>query len=80
MDHDCINHYCSYWKSDYVGPRKQAGEECYGYMDYNETTNKWSPCSVADLTLYMNKMGNEFCLTPLGNDLKMLKWNLTNNR
>ena len=74
MDHDCINHDCL----NYAGPRKQDGVECYGYMDYNDNTNGWSPCSVADLTLYMNTMGNEFCLTALGKELKLLDRNLSN--
>ena len=77
MDHDCSNHDCVNYAHQ---PRIQDGVQCYGYMDYNDYTNKWSPCSVADLTLYMNKMGNEFCLTLLGKDLKILKLNLTNNR
>ena len=72
IDHDCMNFNCRYWESaTYVGPRKQDGVECYGYMDYKSTTNGWSPCSVADLKSYMNKQGNEFCLPSLGKDFRL---------
>ena len=62
LDHDCINFNCAYWASSYVGPRKINGVECFGYMDYKDDTNYWSACSVADLTLYINKQANGFCL------------------
>ena len=55
---------------DFVGdnPRKQDGVECYGYMDYNDDTNQWSPCSVADFTSYINQQSGDFCLASLGRD------------
>lgn len=65
MDHDCINYNCNYDRPSYVGPRTIDGVECYGYMDYKDDTNYWSACSVADLTLYINKQENGFCLESL---------------
>ena len=44
------------------------GKECVGYMDYDDDTNQWSHCSVADLTAYMNKVirqQKKFCLKEL---------------
>jgi hypothetical protein len=65
IDHDCIDYNCAYWHSSYVGPRTLNGDECYGYMDYKDNTNYWSACSVADLTLYINKQADGFCLETL---------------
>ena len=74
LDHDCINYNCAYWGDYYVGPRVQDGVECYGYMDYNDTTNYWSPCSVQDLKTYINSLSDPFCLEGLGKHLEYL-WN-----
>ena len=44
------------------------GKPCVGYMDYDDDTNQWSHCSVADLTSYMNKVirhQKKFCLKEL---------------
>ena len=65
LDHDCINYNCATWSPYYVGPRVLDGRECYGYMDYNDTTNYWSHCSVKDLTDYINKLPGDFCLPKL---------------
>ena len=72
LDHDCINYNCAYWGDYYVGPRVQDGVECYGYMDYNDTTNYWSPCSVQDLKTYINSLSGPFCLEGLGKHLEYL--------
>ena len=72
LDHDCINYNCAYWGDYYVGPRVQDGVECYGYMDYNDTTNYWSPCSVQDLKTYINSLSDPFCLEGLGKRLEYL--------
>jgi len=61
MRHDCKDNNCNYWDANYKGPRKLDGVDCYGYMDYNVTTNYWSPCSVFDFTSYMNQH-QVFCL------------------
>ena len=72
MDHDCINGNCAYWKSSYVGPRQLDGVDCFGYMDYKDDTNYWSPCSVSDFSSYINRQSN-FCLEPLnGGESKYL--------
>ena len=65
LAHDCKNGNCAYWSSSYVGPRVIDGKECFGYMDYKDDTNYWSACSVADLTAYINKQQNGFCLEQL---------------
>lgn len=42
-----------------------------GYMDYRPNPNKWSPCSVEDITAYYNSIGpNNYknCMTLLGDD------------
>lgn len=64
LAHDCLNGNCAHWSSSYKGPRVQDGVKCFGYMDYKDDTNKWSPCSVADFTSYINRQQN-FCLPPL---------------
>merc|ERR1711962_494403 len=64
MHHDCINGNCRTFSSDYKGPRTINGEECYGYMDYNDDTNYWSQCSISDLTSYINRQ-QKFCLEPI---------------
>ena len=69
LDHDCINYNCATWSPYYVGPRVLDGKECYGYMDYNDTTNYWSHCSVKDLTDYINKLPGDFCLPKLSKGL-----------
>lgn len=62
MEHDCIGGCCSWWNPNvYKGPRVMDGKECFGYMDYNQTTNYWSHCSVSDLKIYINRVP-EFCL------------------
>ena len=56
------------------------GEACTGvggYMDYNDNhdgngPNKWSPCSVEDLTNYYTSV-NPWCLTQCKFDLSNLK-------
>ena len=65
LNHDCINYDCRHWKQEYLGPRTIGGVKCYGYMDYRENTHGWSPCSVADLLTYINKLEDEFCLTTI---------------
>jgi len=45
--------------------RQSNGVSCKGYMDYNDKTNGWSPCSVSDFTNYINKQYNGFCLASL---------------
>ena len=43
-------------------PRKDSrGNDCYGYMDYNDTTNYWSTCSVEDFA-----KTKKSCLTEIG--------------
>ena len=37
------------------------GTTCTGFMDYNEDTDKWSPCSNADMKKYLNKL-KKICL------------------
>ena len=64
LDHDCKSDNCNHWDNSYEGPREMNGIECYGYMDYNDTTNYWSACSVDDLTNYINQQP-EFCLPKL---------------
>jgi len=62
IEHDCIGGCCAWWNPNvYKGPRVLDGKECFGYMDYNGTTNYWSHCSVADLNTYINRVP-EFCL------------------
>ena len=43
-----------------------------GYMDYYVNPNKWSPCSVDDITQYYNQVGtvaySTTCMTLLGNN------------
>ena len=71
MEHDCDGT-CAYWSSSYVGPRQLDGVDCFGYMDYKDDTNYWSPCSVSDFSSYMNRQSN-FCLEPLsGGESKSL--------
>ena len=41
------------------------GKECKGYMDYNDSTNYWSHCSVRDFKSYINRQ-SRFCLESLG--------------
>ena len=62
--------------------KNHRGKNCSGYMDYNDGTqwgntqwgngtNKWSHCSVSDLTSYVNKQVKQhgsFCLQPLRSD------------
>jgi len=60
--HDCEGGCCSWWNPRvYKGPRVMDGKECFGYMDYNQTTNYWSHCSVHDLKTYINRVP-DFCL------------------
>ena len=66
LQHDCINYNCAHWSDYYVGPRVIDGVECYGYMDYKDDTNYWSPCSVSDLLTYINSLPSGFCLESLG--------------
>ena len=40
------------------------GVACKGYMDYTDSTNYWSHCSVRDFTSYINRQAN-FCLESL---------------
>ena len=40
------------------------GVACKGYMDYTDSTNYWSHCSVRDFTSYINRQPN-FCLESL---------------
>ena len=40
------------------------GQTCKGYMDYTDSTNYWSHCSVRDFTDYINRQKN-FCLASL---------------
>ena len=59
-------------------PRKMAGAECFGYIDYKlgnrsgNFTNKWSPCSVQGFRDYIEYCGGfcrkskSFCLKTLG--------------
>merc|ERR1711931_120233 len=57
-------------------PRTSStGEACTdidGYMDYYNDPNRWSPCSVEDLTEYYNEIGAEefgsSCMTLLDDD------------
>ena len=37
---------------------------CKGYMDYDDSTNYWSHCSVSNFTAYIDKQSN-FCLDSL---------------
>ena len=46
--------------------RVQDGVKCEGYMDYEDHTDGWSPCNVADFKKYINGLSGEFCLKPLG--------------
>ena len=71
MYHDCINGFCLTDHPSYLGPRIMDGVECYGYMDYLDDTNYWSACSVADLTLYINKQEKGFCLESLSGNIFM---------
>ena len=32
------------------GRKDSRGKNCYGYMDYKDSTNYWSKCSVEDFT------------------------------
>merc|ERR1719184_478083 len=64
LGHDCLEGNCATWSPSYKGPRVLNGVECYGYMDYKDDTNYWSPCSVSDLTAYINRQ-QEFCLDPI---------------
>ena len=64
MRHPCIDENCAHWDESYVGPTQHDGVDCYGYMDYNDTTNYWSACSVADFTEYIN-LQDTFCLETL---------------
>jgi len=54
MDHDFLN-------GDTNSPRvSSTGAACTNissYMDYNNNPNKWSPCSVEDITTYYNSIG-----------------------
>merc|ERR1711970_784996 len=71
MEHDCIGGCCSWWNPNvYKGPRVMDGKECFGYMDYNQTTNYWSHCSVSDLKTYINRVP-EFCLEKIVPDPPM---------
>ena len=53
------------------------GKACKGYMDYTDSTNYWSHCSVNDFTDYINRQQN-FCLAPLngsgGSGKKILQY------
>ena len=40
--------------------RDSTGKKCYGYMDYTDSTNYWSGCSVEDF-----KKTKKSCLTKL---------------
>ena len=46
--------------------REQDGVKCKGYMDYDEKTDGWSPCNVADFKEYINNLACGFCLKSLG--------------
>ena len=46
--------------------RDQDGVKCKGYMDYDEKTDGWSPCNVADFKEYINNLACGFCLKSLG--------------
>jgi len=71
MEHDCIGGCCSWWNPNvYKGPRVMDGKECFGYMDYNQTTTYWSHCSVSDLKTYINRVP-EFCLEKIVPDPPM---------
>ena len=41
------------------------GKQCKGYMDYDDSTNYWSHCSVRDFKSYINRQ-SRFCLESLG--------------
>ena len=57
----------------------EAGAACTdvdGYMDYYVNPNKWSPCSVDDITQYYNQIGpntySTTCMTLLGRFLLLI--------
>ena len=54
-------------KHDFKGSKYKVldGKQCKGYMDYNDSTNYWSHCSVRDFKSYINRQSH-FCLESLG--------------
>ena len=69
MDHDFV----SISGNTKVNRTSSTGAACTnidGYMDYYVNPNKWSPCSVEDITKYYNQIGpNTYgttCMTLLG--------------
>ena len=60
MWHDCVLN-GQYICSGGSKPRREDGRDCYGYMDYDPKTNKWSHCNVNDL-----RKANKQCLEKIG--------------
>ena len=54
-------------KHDFKGSKYKVldGKQCKGYMDYDDSTNYWSHCSVRDFKSYINRQ-SRFCLESLG--------------
>ena len=51
-------------------PKKdENGEDCSGYMDYDDSTPGWSKCSVKAFTGYINRQ-KKFCLPVIGDNNK----------
>ena len=69
MDHDFVNGDPNQKRFSSTGA---ACTDIDSYMDYYKNLNKWSPCSVEDITQYYNQVGptkhSTTCITLLGND------------